>query len=74
MVEKISSSPDHRNYRATCSLYSTSHTKVNNKFKFHLQVDTETTESVVTVDWENGFLEASAKSNDNVNKVNTTMT
>lgn len=33
------------------------------------QVDTETTESVVTVDWENGFLEASAKSNDNVNKV-----
>jgi hypothetical protein len=33
------------------------------------QVDVETTESVVTVDWENGFVEASAKDNMNVSKV-----
>lgn len=33
------------------------------------QVDFNTTESVVNVDWENGFVEASAKYNDNVNKV-----
>lgn len=43
--------------------------------RFHLfmnsdfQVDAEPTESVVTVDWENGFVEASAKTNENVNKV-----
>lgn len=36
---------------------------------FHLQVDSYTTESVVSVDWENGFVEASAKENENVNKV-----
>ncbi|KAJ8964322.1 hypothetical protein NQ314_004992 [Rhamnusium bicolor] len=34
-----------------------------------MQVDTATTESVVTVDWENGFVEASAKENVNVTKV-----
>jgi hypothetical protein len=33
------------------------------------QVDFETTESVVTVDWENGFVEASAKDNANVSQV-----
>ncbi|XP_017777602.1 PREDICTED: ras-related protein Rap-1 isoform X2 [Nicrophorus vespilloides] len=33
------------------------------------EVDTATTESVVTVDWENGFVEASAKENINVSKV-----
>lgn len=33
------------------------------------QVDTATTESVVTVDWENGFVETSAKDNVNVSKV-----
>lgn len=33
------------------------------------QVDTETTESVVTVDWENGFVETSAKDNVNVSQV-----
>jgi hypothetical protein len=33
------------------------------------QVDLETTESVVTVDWENGFVEASAKENINVSQV-----
>ncbi|XP_022920295.1 ras-related protein Rap-2a [Onthophagus taurus] len=33
------------------------------------QVDTATTESVVTVDWENGFVETSAKENVNVTKV-----
>ncbi|XP_050298522.1 ras-related protein Rap-2b isoform X2 [Anthonomus grandis grandis] len=33
------------------------------------EVDTATTESVVTVDWENGFVEASAKDNVNVSKV-----
>lgn len=45
--------------------------KIKRKLTYtkHLQVDIETTESVVTVDWENGFLEASAKSNDNANKV-----
>lgn len=32
-------------------------------------MDTATTESVVTVDWENGFVEASAKDNINVAKV-----
>ncbi|PSN39581.1 hypothetical protein C0J52_18758 [Blattella germanica] len=32
-------------------------------------VDYETTESVVTVDWENGFVEASAKDNTNVTQV-----
>ncbi|XP_068901304.1 ras-related protein Rap-1 isoform X2 [Tenebrio molitor] len=32
-------------------------------------VDTATTESVITVDWENGFVEASAKENINVTKV-----
>lgn len=33
------------------------------------QVDFETTESVVTVDWENGFVETSAKDNTNVSQV-----
>lgn len=33
------------------------------------EVDTATTESVVTVDWENGFVETSAKENTNVSKV-----
>ncbi|KAL3276002.1 hypothetical protein HHI36_020733 [Cryptolaemus montrouzieri] len=33
------------------------------------EIDTATTESVVTVDWENGFVEASAKDNVNVSKV-----
>ncbi|XP_068901311.1 ras-related protein Rap-1 isoform X3 [Tenebrio molitor] len=33
------------------------------------EVDTATTESVITVDWENGFVEASAKENINVTKV-----
>ncbi|XP_025836946.1 ras-related protein Rap-1 [Agrilus planipennis] len=33
------------------------------------QVDTAMTESVVTVDWENGFVETSAKENLNVSKV-----
>ncbi|ENN73429.1 ras-related protein Rap-2b [Dendroctonus ponderosae] len=33
------------------------------------EVDTATTESVITVDWENGFVEASAKENINVSKV-----
>ncbi|XP_060520072.1 ras-related protein Rap-2b isoform X2 [Cylas formicarius] len=33
------------------------------------EVDTATTESVVTVDWENGFVETSAKENVNVSKV-----
>lgn len=32
-------------------------------------MDFETTESVVTVDWENGFVEASAKNNINVTEV-----
>jgi hypothetical protein len=36
---------------------------------FVFQVDLETTESVVTVDWENGFVEASAKDNINVSQV-----
>ena len=35
------------------------------------QVEYETTESVVTVDWENGFVEASAKENENVTQVTT---
>ncbi|CAF4937922.1 unnamed protein product [Pieris macdunnoughi] len=33
------------------------------------QVDFHTTESVVTVDWENGFVEASAKDNMNVSQI-----
>ncbi|VEN64075.1 unnamed protein product [Callosobruchus maculatus] len=33
------------------------------------EVDTATTESVVTVDWENGFVEASAKDNVNITQV-----
>lgn len=32
-------------------------------------MDTATTESVVTVDWENGFVEASAKDNVNITKI-----
>lgn len=32
-------------------------------------MSTEVTESLVTVDWENGFVEASAKENINVTKV-----
>lgn len=38
-------------------------------FLVWLQVDTATTESVVTVDWENGFVESSAKDNINISKV-----
>lgn len=34
-----------------------------------LQVELDTTETVVTVDWENGFVEASAKDNTNVSQV-----
>lgn len=34
-----------------------------------VQVDFNTTESVVTVDWENGFVETSAKDGTNVSKV-----
>lgn len=34
-----------------------------------LQVEFHTTESVVTVDWENGFVEASAKDNTNVSQI-----
>lgn len=36
---------------------------------FGLQVEFHTTESVVTVDWENGFVEASAKDNVNVSQI-----
>lgn len=36
---------------------------------FFLQVEFHTTESVVTVDWENGFVEASAKDNINVSQI-----
>lgn len=36
---------------------------------FELQVDRELTESVVTVDWESGFVEASAKTNTNVSQI-----
>lgn len=36
---------------------------------YSFQVDTAMTESVVTVDWENGFVESSAKDNLNVSKV-----
>lgn len=45
---------------------------VGNKFDLandKREVDYETTESVVTVDWENGFIEASAKNNLNVTEV-----
>ena len=35
----------------------------------YLQVDYATTESVVTVDWENGFAEASAARNENITQV-----
>lgn len=35
----------------------------------HLQINRELTESVVTVDWENGYVEASAKDNTNVTQV-----
>ncbi|XP_056641056.1 ras-related protein Rap-2b isoform X1 [Diorhabda sublineata] len=33
------------------------------------EIDTATTESVITVDWENGFVETSAKDNVNITKV-----
>lgn len=33
------------------------------------QVDRDLTESVVTVDWESGFVEASAKDNTNVSQI-----
>lgn len=36
-----------------------------------LQINRELTESVVTVDWENGYVEASAKDNTNVTQVRT---
>lgn len=39
------------------------------KFNFVQQVEFHTTESVVTVDWENGFVEASAKDNINVSQI-----
>lgn len=39
------------------------------KKQINFQVDYYTTESVVSVDWENGFVEASAKENENVNQV-----
>lgn len=38
-------------------------------YRFALQVEFHTTESVVTVDWENGFVEASAKDNVNVSQI-----
>lgn len=34
------------------------------------EVQRESTQSIVTVDWENGFLESSAKLNENVSEVN----
>lgn len=37
--------------------------------RYLLQVEYATTESVVTVDWENGFVEASAAINENVTQV-----
>lgn len=39
------------------------------EFNFVQQVEFHTTESVVTVDWENGFVEASAKDNNNVSQI-----
>lgn len=36
---------------------------------FFLKLDFDTTESMVNVDWENGFAEASAKNNENVTQV-----
>lgn len=33
------------------------------------EIDYETTESVVTVDWENGFVEASASKNENITQI-----
>lgn len=44
-----------------------------NRSKINSQVDYYTTESIVSVDWENGFVEASAKENENVNQVNQKM-
>lgn len=38
-------------------------------FFFKLQVDRDLTESVVTVDWESGFVEASAKTGTNVSQI-----
>lgn len=45
------------------------HFFINETEKLLTQVSMEMTESVVTVDWENGFVEASAKDNVNVAKV-----
>jgi hypothetical protein len=42
---------------------------IANKNLYGFQVDLETTETVVAVDWENGFVEASAKENTNVSQV-----
>lgn len=42
---------------------------LNLRFFYFMQVEYATTESVVTVDWENGFVEASAANNDNVTQV-----
>lgn len=40
-----------------------------NSFFILLKLDFDTTESLVNVDWENGFVEASAKNNENVTQV-----
>lgn len=54
-----------------CSIIPILPTSHSSFFVFFMctQVDYYTTESVVSVDWENGFVEASAKENENVNKV-----
>nr|XP_029731993.1 uncharacterized protein LOC109409873 [Aedes albopictus] len=38
-------------------------------FLFLFQIPHDTTESMITVDWENGFVEASAKLNQNISQV-----
>lgn len=48
-----------------CELSTIYHAKRHSRS----QVDFHTTESVVTVDWENGFVEASAKENINVSQI-----
>lgn len=42
---------------------------VNRKSIYWLQDSAKTIESIVTVDWENGFVETSAKENVNVSQV-----
>jgi len=44
-------------------------TYLPNRIFIIVQVEYATTESVVTVDWENGFVEASAAKNDNITQV-----